>query len=321
MFLNPYRDYVQDDTLVSNQRGHLVKLIGRTPLLELTRSVKGFVPKDVKVFAKLENTNPGGSVKDRTAWGIIKRAEQRGDLQKGQTILDASSGNTGIAYAMIAAQRGYKLHLCLPKTASTERKRLLQAYGATIELTDPLEGSDGAIRRAKELALQNPDFFYADQYNNPGTWQIHYDTTGPEIWQQTHGKLSHFVAGLGTSGTFMGTLRYLKERNQHIKGIGVQPETPFHGLEGLKHMESSIVPGIFDPRYPDINFGANTEEGLKWARRLATEEGLLVGPSSGAALSAAIHFSQNLERGLFVVIFCDDGARYLSEAHVFGGET
>ena len=189
---------------------------------------------------------------------------------------------------MIAAQRGYKLLLCLPKTASAERKKLLKAYGAQIEFTDPLEGSDGAIRRAKAIALENPDYFYADQYNNPGTWKIHYDTTGPEVWQQTYGQITHFIAGLGTSGTFMGTLRYLKERNPLIKGVGVQPEAAFHGLEGLKHMESSIVPSIFDPHFPDLNFGAKTEDSLKWTRRLATTEGLLVGPSSGAALSAAV---------------------------------
>jgi S-sulfo-L-cysteine synthase (O-acetyl-L-serine-dependent) len=320
MFLNPYREHQKKDAPLQALHGKLVQHIGKTPILELSRSVRGLIPKGVHIYAKLENANPGGSVKDRTAWGIILRAEKSGELTRGQTILDASSGNTGIAYAMIAAQRGYRLKLCLPKTASAERKRLLKAYGAIIELTDPLEGSDGAIRRAKELAVENPDYFYADQYNNPGTWQIHYETTGPELWQQTHGQLTHFIAGLGTSGTFMGTLRYLKERNPKIRGIGVQPDAPFHGLEGLKHMESSIVPGIFDPRFPDINFGASTEESLQWTRRLATTEGLLVGPSSGAALSAAVYYAQHLTQGHLVVIFCDDGARYLSEDHIFGGE-
>lgn len=319
MFLNPYQDYQESKANNVLPRGNLIQHIGKTPLLKLSRSIDGLIPKSVQIYAKLENTNPGGSVKDRTAWGIIQRAEKRSELKPGQTILDASSGNTGIAYAMIAAQRGYKLVLCLPQTASNERKRLLQAYGATIELTDPLEGSDGAIKRAKELARQHPEYFYADQYNNPGTWQIHYDTTGPEIWQQSCGEITHFISGLGTSGTFMGTVRYLKERHPGIRGIGVQPDAPFHGLEGLKHMESSIVPGIFDPRFPDVNFGASTEESLKMTRRLASTEGLLVGPSSGAALSAAVHFAQNLTQGYLVVIFCDDGARYLSEPHVFGG--
>ena len=298
---------------------NLIDAIGRTPMVTLSKSIQNRVPAGVRIDAKLESLNPGGSVKDRTAWGIIRRAEQKGFLVPGKTLLDASSGNTAIAYAMIAADRGYPLKICMPASASLERKRLLQAYGVELEYTDPLEGSDGAIVRAQELAAENGNYYYADQYNNPATWKIHYETTGPEIWEQTQGQLTHFVAGLGTSGTFTGTTRYLKRQNQAIQTVAVQPDAPFHGLEGLKHMESSLVPGIYDESLADAHRGAATEESLAWVRTLAQKEGLLVGPSSGAALATAVHLANQLKSGYIVVIFCDHGSRYLSEGHVFGG--
>jgi cysteine synthase B len=305
---------------VEPQPHRLIHAIGNTPLVTLAKSIQEHVPAGVRIDAKLESHNPGGSVKDRTAWGIIRRAERKGLLQKGRTLLDASSGNTAIAYAMLAADRGYPLKICMPASASLERKRLLQAYNVDLEFTDPLEGSDGAIQRARQLARDNPKYYYADQYNNPATWKIHYETTGPEIWHQTQGQLTHFVAGLGTSGTFTGTTRFLKRQNGAVQTVAVQPDAPFHGLEGLKHMESSLVPGIYDTNLPDAHWGADTEESLWWIRRLARTEGLLVGPSSGAALAAAVALAQKLENGYIVVIFCDHGSRYLSESHVFGGD-
>lgn len=295
--------------------------VGDTPLVRLRALTRGVVPDAVEVWAKLEWFNPGGSVKDRAALSMILAAEREGRLQPGMTILDASSGNTGIAYGMLAAARGYKLALCLPKNANRERKATLRAYGVQIIETSPLEGSDGAILRARALAAAEPDrYVYLDQYNNEANWQAHFRTTGPEIWRDTGGRVTHWVASLGTSGTFTGTARFLKSRSPSLQAISVQPDSPFHGLEGLKHMETSIVPGIYDAALADSNLGAPTEQSLALVRRLAREEGLLVGPSAGAATWAALEVARSLTSGVVVTLFADGGERYLSEPHVFGGE-
>jgi cysteine synthase B len=292
--------------------------VGCTPLVRLERISAGLLPPRVQLWAKLESFNPGGSVKDRAALSMILDAERSGRLRPGDTVLDASSGNTGIAYGLYAAARGYRLRLCLPANANAERKALLRAYGVQIEETDPLEGSDGAIRRARELAAKDPRLVWLDQYNNPANWQAHYRSTGPEIWQETRGRVTHFVATLGTSGTCMGTSRYLQERGR-VTCVAVQPDSPFHGLEGLKHMETAIVPGIYDPGVPNLDLGAPTEESLELVRRLPREEGILAGVSSGAALWAALQVGAQLDEGVIVALFPDGGDRYLSEAHVFGG--
>jgi S-sulfo-L-cysteine synthase (O-acetyl-L-serine-dependent) len=287
-------------------------LVGNTPLLRLERVARDVRP--VEVYAKAEWFNPGGSVKDRPALNMILDGERSGKLVPGKTILDATSGNTGIAYAWIGAARGYRVKLALPKSASIERKRILRAYGAELVITDPAEGSDGAIREARRLYAEDPgQYFYPDQYNNPANWQAHYHGTGREIYEQTQGRITHFVAGLGTSGTFMGTGRRLREQNAEIRLISFQPASPLHGLEGLKHMETAIVPGIYDPELADINLGIETEEAYEMVRRLATEEGLLVGVSSGAALAAALKVAGRLRSGVIVTVFPDSGDKYLSE--------
>ena len=297
----------------------LLARIGDTPLVRIGRTVEGLIPAGVEIWAKLEWFNPGGSVKDRAALAMILDAERRGVLQPGRQILDASSGNTGIAYAMIAAARGYGVTLCLPRNANEERKRTLRAFGCEIVDTSPLEGSDGAIRKARELAAQDPDrYVYLDQYNNEMCWRAHYYSTGPEIWRDTQGRVTHWVTTLGTSGTFMGVSRYLKVRDPQIQCVSVQPDSPFHGLEGLKHMESAIVPGIYDPTLADLDLGAPTEESLELVRRLARVDGLLVGVSAGAALWGAIQVANTVSHGVVVTLFPDSGARYLSEPHVFG---
>ncbi|MFT5587582.1 MAG: cysteine synthase B [Cognaticolwellia sp.] len=310
-----------------NLVGDSTSRVGNTPLQRLCRiPVTAGISDDVAIYAKLEWTNPGGSVKDRAALSIVKDAWEKGLLKSGMTLLDASSGNTGIAYAWIAAARGFKLKLCLPKNANAERKRILRAYGVDIELTSPLEGSDGAIRRARELASEHPDrYFYADQYSNPANWQAHYRSTGPEIWRDTQGQVTHFVSGLGTSGTCMGTGRFLKEQNASIRVASVEPNSPFHGLEGLKHMESAMVPAIYQPEgVVDRAMEAPTEESFSLVRRLAREEGLLAGVSSGAALWAALELGKELtaqgQVGCIVVLFPDGGSRYLSEDHIWEGE-
>lgn len=293
--------------------------VGSTPLVPITRVLRGIVPDSVQIFAKLEWFNPGGSVKARAALSMVLDAERRGLLKPGMTILDASSGNTGIAYALICASRGYRLTLCLPTNANAERKTMLRAYGVEIVETSPLEGSDGAIRKARELIAADPEkYVYLDQYNNEANWRAHFETTGPEIWQQTGGAVTHWVSTLGTSGTFIGTSRFLKTKNPDIRCFSVQPDSPFHGLEGLKHMESAIVPGIYDQSVAYENIGAPTEESLELVRRLALEEGLLVGPSSGAALWSAIEIARTLTEGCIVTLFPDSGERYLSEHHIFG---
>ena len=264
----------------------ILDLIGRTPLVRLPhfeRETPG-----VELYAKAEWQNPGGSVKDRAAARMIADGEASGALRPGLTIVDATSGNTGIAYAMVGAARGYKVKLCLPENASPERQLILRAFGADLVLTDPLEGTDGAIRRVRQMVADEPGrYFYPDQYSNDGNWRAHFDTTGPEIIEQTGGRLTHFVAGLGTSGTFMGTGRALRRFNPAIKLISFQPDAPFHGLEGLKHMASAMVPKIYDPTLADENLSVGTEDAHRFVRRLAREEGLMVGISAGAALSSS----------------------------------
>lgn len=289
----------------------LQELIGNTPLLRLQR----LEPRPgVELYAKAEWRNPGGSVKDRAAARMIGDGERSGALRPGMTILDATSGNTGIAYAMIAAVRGYKVRLCIPATASLERRRILTAYGADLVVTDPLEGSDGAIREARRLhALEPERYFYPDQYNNDANWQAHYDTTGPEIWRQTGGRLTHFVAGLGTSGTFTGVGRRLRELNPDLRLVSVQPDSPLHAIEGLKHMPTAIVPGIYDPSLADEELTVQTEDAQAMVRRVAATEGLLIGVSSGAALAAAEQVAGSLRSGVVVTVLPDSGERYLSD--------
>jgi cysteine synthase B len=292
-------------------------LIGNTPLIGFRR-LTAHLPEDVQVFAKAEWTNPGGSVKDRAAWQIIQEAERSGKLTPEKILLDSTSGNTGIAYAMIGAAKGYRIKLFLPENASPERIAILKAYGVEIVFTDPLEGSDGAIRGVRALAAAEPDkYFYADQYNNPANWQAHYHTTGVEIWRQTHGQVTHFVAGLGTSGTLMGTGRRLKHFNPAVQVISLQPDSPFHGLEGWKHMPTAIKPGIYDEIFADRDMGINTEETHIMARRLAREEGYLVGISAAGAMVGALKVAEELaergEPGVVVTLFPDNAYKYLSE--------
>jgi cysteine synthase B len=286
-------------------------LIGRTPLVRL----RAFEPHaGVEIHAKLESRNPGGSVKDRAALAMILEGERSGALRPGRTLLDATSGNTGIAYAMLAASRGYRVRLCVPANVTPERRRLLAAFGADLVLTDPLEGTDGAIVEARRLHALTPDaYFYPDQYNNPANWRAHFETTGPEILEQTQRRLTHFVAGLGTSGTFTGVGRRLREALPAVRLVSVQPDSPLHGLEGLKHMASAIVPGIYDPGLADDNVHVPTEEAHGLVRRLARESGLFVGPSGGAALAAAMEVAWRIDRGVVVTIFPDGGDRYLNE--------
>jgi cysteine synthase B len=287
-------------------------LIGDTPLVGFRRVAAGVAP--VEVYAKAEWYNPGGSVKDRAAMNMILDGEKRGLMTKDKILIDATSGNTGISYAMIGAERGYKVALCLPKNASIERKQCLLAYGAELILTDPTEGTDGAQRRCKKMVKEEPDrYFYPDQYNNEANWRAHYNTTAMEIWRQTNGRVTHFITGLGTSGTFMGVTRRLKELNPAIQCISMQPDFPLHGLEGLKHMPTAMVPGIYDPSVADAQVEVSTEDAHRMVLRLAREEGFLVGVSSGANLHAAITLAKGLKEGVVVTIFCDSAAKYLSE--------
>ena len=296
--------------------GPLVEQIGNTPLLDVTDTVRDLIPEGVTIVAKAEWFNPGGSVKDRAALQMIRELEVQGRLVPGGTILDASSGNTGIAYAMIAAARGYKLVLCLPKNANRERQQLLASYGATIVPTNPLEGSDGAIREAQRLAQENPDWIYVDQYNNPSNWQAHFQGTGPEIVAQAPGQVTHFVATLGTGGTFTGVGRYLRSVVPGVELVQLQPDSPFHGLEGLKHMETAIVPSVWDPELADRQLGVPTEASYELVRRLA-RHGVLIGPSGGAAMWGAISVAQELTKGLIVTVFPDSGLRYMSDGHLW----
>ncbi len=291
----------------------LENLIGNTPLIRLRRVVRNLSPA-VQVYVKAEWFNPGGSVKDRPAWNMIRVAEQDGRLTPDKIIIDATSGNTGIAYAMIGAARGYRVQLCLPANANPERKRMLRAFGADLTLTDPREQTDGAIRRVQEIVEADPErYFYPDQYNNPANWQAHYNGTGVEIWHQTQGEVTHFVAGMGTTGTLMGTGRRLKEYNPRVRLVAVQPDGPFHGLEGLKHLETALVPGIYDPTVPDEQVEVSTESAHTMARLLAREEGLFVGISAAGAIHCALRVAERLSRGVVVALAPDGGSRYITD--------
>ena len=287
----------------------LLSSIGNTPLIKIRKVTKNL--KRVQVFAKAEWLNPGGSVKDRAGLKIIEDGERSGQLTWDKTILDSTSGNTGIAYAMVGAIKGYRVELVVPANISEERKKALEAYGVKLIFTDPLMGSDGALLEAKKIYESNPDqYFKADQYNNPSNWWAHYETTGVEVFQQSKGRVTHFVAGVGTGGTLIGTGRRLKEDNPGIKIFGVQPDNGFHGIEGLKHIETAIRPGIYDETILDGTFFVKTEDAYDMANRLTREEGLWVGPSSGAAFWASLKLAESIDRAMIVTIFPDGGARY-----------
>jgi S-sulfo-L-cysteine synthase (O-acetyl-L-serine-dependent) len=295
----------------------LLSLIGKTPLIHIP-SLTAEMP-GVEIYGKAEYFNPGGSVKDRPALNMILQGECAGKLDKTKTLIDSTSGNTGIAYSMICAAKGYKVKLCLPSNASHERKRILKAYGAEIVFTDPAEGSDGAIRKCREIYAQDPErYFYPDQYNNPANWEAHFETTGPEIIDQTHGRITHFVASLGTSGTFVGVTRRMHRDLPGVHCISAQPSTGFHGLEGLKHMPTAIVPGIYDPNLASENLWLETEDAYKMVKQLAREEGLLVGISAGGNVVAALTIAKRLHaakhHGVIVTILCDSADKYLSES-------
>ena len=301
----------------------LLERIGNTPLLrldELTRSLPG-----IQLLGKAEWANPGGSVKDRAASAIVADAMSRNLLGRGQALLDATSGNTGIAYAMLGSAMGFEVTLCMPSNVSPERKKYLAAYGAQIVWTNPAEGSDGAIRKARELAAAHPErYFYADQYGNENNWMSHYLHTANEIWQQTEGQVTHFVAGLGTSGTFMGTTRRLRELNPAIQCISMQPDSAFNGLEGLKHMATAIVPPIYDPALADENIDLPTESAYAMCLRLARKSGLLVGVSAGGAAAAALQIAEREHasgrEATIVTILCDSAEKYMSERFWQEGE-
>src|SRR5580698_4867749 len=295
----------------------LLDRIGNTPLLRFDRLTERL--PGVTLLGKAEWHNPGGSVKDRAASNIVAEGRRSGKFSAGKTLLDATSGNTGIAYAMLGAAEGFPVTLCMPQNVSAERKKILSAYGANILYTDPGEGSDGAIRKARELAGANPEkYFYADQYSNEANWKAHYHTTANEIWQQTQGRITHFVSMLGTSGTFVGTTRRLKELNPHVQCISLQPDSAFHGIEGAKHMPSAIVPKIYDPALADRNLEIATEDAYAMARRMSRGAGLLVGISAAAAVVGCLKIARELplkkgSEAVIVTILCDSGEKYLSE--------
>jgi cysteine synthase B len=296
--------------------------VGHTPLLPLQRiSLSLDLPPSVGVFAKAEWFNPGGSVKDRPALNIIRAAIANGELHPGKRLLDSTSGNMGISYATFGAALGIPVTLTMPENASPERVSILRALGAELILTDPLEGSDGAMRVARKMAAENPDlYYYANQYDNPANWVAHYHSTGPEIWSQTDGQVTHFIAGLGTSGTLTGVGKYLREMNPDVQIIAIQPDDAFHGLEGLKHMATAIKPGIYDVHFADRTIEVSTEDAHEMVRRLAREEGLFVGISSGAAAVASFQVASELEAGQVVTVFPDAGYKYLSDKSLWGGE-
>jgi S-sulfo-L-cysteine synthase (O-acetyl-L-serine-dependent) len=298
-------------TLDRRRPVRLLELIGNTPLIDLSV----LTGRDgVRLLAKAEFANPGGSVKDRPALAMMLDAERRGLLAEGKRLLDATSGNTGIAYAMIGAAMGVPVTLCLPESASPERKKILRAYGAELRITDPMSGSDGAILEARRLVAAEPSrWIYLDQYSNPENWRAHYRTTGPEIWEQTGGAITHFVTGLGTSGTFMGVGRFLREAKPDVRLISVEPDSPFHGLEGMKHMASAIVPPIYDPALADEALELPTEEAYRMVKRLARETGLLAGISSGCNVAAALKVAAGLRAGTVVTVLCDGADKYLSD--------
>jgi S-sulfo-L-cysteine synthase (O-acetyl-L-serine-dependent) len=301
----------------------LLERIGNTPLVRLDR-LTAHLP-GIEILGKAEWANPGGSVKDRAASAIVADAQNKGQLPPGKALLDATSGNTGIAYAMLGAAQGFPVVLCMPANVSPERKAILQAYGAKIIWTDPGDGSDGAIRKARELAAAEPDrYFYADQYGNENNWRAHYNGTANEIWQQTEGAITHFVAGLGTSGTFMGTTRRLRELNPAIKCLSMQPDSPFNGLEGLKYMPTAIVPPIYDAELADANIEMPTERAYAMAKRLARTQGMLVGVSAAAAVAACLDVAEQEHaagrEAVIVTILCDSADKYLSERFWTEGE-
>lgn len=303
----------QVQTIAFSGAGELANTVGNTPLLPLRR-LGAHLPPRVQVFAKAEWFNPGGSIKDRPALNILRVALAEGQFTGNRRLLDSTSGNMGIAYATFGAALGIPVTLALPANASPERLAILGALGAELILTDPLEGSDGAIEVARALASAKPGlYYYANQYNNPANWQAHYLTTGPEIVCQTAGQVTHFVAGLGTTGTLTGVGRYLKEYNPAIQLVSAQPDGPFHGLEGLKHLPTALQPGIYDPHLPDRNLEVNSEAAYQMVRRLAREEGLFAGISSGAAALAALQVAEELEQGVVVTVFADAGYKYLSD--------
>ncbi len=306
---------VAEPTASSKLGERSVSLIGNTPLLRLERIARDL--PNVQFLGKAEWYNPGGSVKDRAAFNIVKEGRRNGKFTPGKALLDSTSGNTGIAYAMIGAAEGFPVTLCMPENVSVERKRILFAYGANIVYTDSADGSDGAILAARELYARQPEkYFYADQYSNEANWQAHYHGTANEIWQQTEGRITHFVAMMGTSGTFMGTARRLKEFNPGVSCISLQPDSPFHGIEGAKHMASAIVPKIYDPELADEDIGISTEDSYAMAIRLSREEGLLVGISAGAAIAGCLQVARKLPKdreAVFVTVFPDSGDKYLSE--------
>jgi S-sulfo-L-cysteine synthase (O-acetyl-L-serine-dependent) len=295
-------------------RNSLESSIGNTPLIRFRNITKG-LRSGVEVYAKAEHLNPSGSVKDRAALAMILDGEKSGRLTSDKIILDATSGNTGIALAMIGAARCYRVAVALPGNAGQARKRILRRFGAEVIETDPLQGTDGAQKIARELAEKHPDkYFYPDQYNNDANWKAHYSTTALEIWKQTNGRVTHFAAGLGTSGTFVGTTRRLREFNPRLYAVSVQPESPLHGLEGLKHLPTAIVPGIYDAKLANENLTVATEEAQAMTKRLAREEGLFVGPSSGANVVAALEVASRLDdKAVVVTILCDGGGKYLNE--------
>jgi cysteine synthase B len=297
-----------------DRRSSVIDLVGNTPLLRLAQ-IAPDLPPGVAVYAKAEWCNPGGSVKDRPASYMIRDGERRGRLRRGMRIADATSGNTGIAYATIGAVLGYRVTLALPGNASAERKRILRALGAELILTDPMEGTDGAIRTIRALVAEQPErFFYPDQYNNPANVQSHYETTGAEIWAQTEGRVTHFVAALGTCGTFVGTGRRLREENPLVRLLAVQPDGPYHALEGVKHLPTTaLVPGIYDPTLQDETLEVTSEEAFDMARCLARVEGLMVGISAAANVAAALRVARTLEQGVVVTILCDGASKYLSD--------
>jgi cysteine synthase B len=291
----------------------VLDLVGNTPLLEIKRLTQGLIPSGVRIFAKLEGFNPGGSVKDRPAKNMLETGIAEGKLKPGKVILESTSGNTGIALAMLGATLGYPVELVMASNVSRERKKIIEAFGATIHYSDPQEGSDGAIVKCRQMLDENPDkYFKPDQYNNEANSEAHFKTTGPEIWHQTKGEVTHFLAAIGTGGTVMGTGRYLKTQHRSVQVIAVEPDDPFHGLEGLKHMASSIVPGIYHENQLDSKIPVGTEDAYEMVYRLAETEGLLVGQSSGAVLVAAIRLANTIRRGTIVTVFCDFGDKYLS---------
>ncbi len=304
------RDVLQDrKDIRSANPDSLLTFIGNTPLIQICRVTKHL--RGVQIFAKAEWLNPGGSVKDRAGLRIIEDGERSGELTRGKIILDSTSGNTGIAYAMIGAIKGYRVELVVPANVSEERKKALEAYGVRLIFTDPLMGSDGALLKAREIYESNPNqYFKADQYNNPSNWRAHYESTGLEILHQSKRRVTHFIAGVGTGGTVMGTGRRLKEYNSKMRVFGVQPDSGFHGIEGLKHIETAIRPGIYDESILDGTFFVKTEDAYEMMIRLTKEEGLWVGPSSGAAFWASLKLAESIDRGVIVTIFPDGGERY-----------